>query len=173
MIVFIVFALIIAILILVSFQYFKMTINEILQKLIVLDKIFENRYTELTKAIAQFQKYLPEEKNLIFDIQKSKADAAKCAKPKTTEELTQKIINENALTININYLLDKCDFQNMHPDLKICVKIQADFIQKIGEASQEYNKLITEYKKIKNIFPFNLYSKIINIDLDLDTIKTE
>ncbi len=169
----IVFVLIIAILIFVSFQYFKMTINEILQKLITLDKIFEERYTELTKAIAQFQKYLPEQKNLIFDIQKAKADAASVSKPKTTQELTQKIINENALTVNISYLLDKCDFKNLQPDLKKHVEIQANCIHKINAAAQDYNRLITEYKKIKNIFPFNLYSKIINIDLDLDLIKTE
>ncbi len=48
--------LIVAVVIFVSYKYFKMTINEILDKLVVLDKIFEARYNDLSKAIAQFQK---------------------------------------------------------------------------------------------------------------------
>ena len=157
----------------VSYKYYKMTINEILDKLIFLDKIFENRYSELTKAISQFQKYMPECKDLIFDVQSAKADAAKVSKPKNTKELAQKILNENALTLNLNRLIDKCDFQNIHPNLKECIIKQVDFIHQIGQAAQEYNKLITDYKKFKNIFPFNLYSKMIQIDLDLDLIKVE
>ena len=31
-----------------------------------MDKIFEKRYDELSKSIAQFQKYMPNQKNLIF-----------------------------------------------------------------------------------------------------------
>ena len=165
--------LLIVVIIWLTYAYFKMTINDILDKLVVLDKIFDSRYNDLTKAIAQFQKYMPEHSNLIFDIQKSKADAAKVAKPKTTQELAQKIMNENALTININFLIDKCDFKNIHPDLKIIVDKQVEYIQKIGATANEYNKLITNYKTLKTIFPFSLYTKMIGINLDLDIIKTE
>ena len=157
----------------VSYYYYKAIVNEILETLVVLDKIFEKRYDELSKSIAQFQKYMPNQKNLIFEVQRAKADAAKVSKPKTTEELAQKIINENALTININALIDSCDFQNIHPDLKECIKKQVNFIQEIEQIADNYNKSITLYKQIKNIFPFNFYSKSMEIDLDLDTIKTE
>ena len=157
----------------ISYQYYKITVDEILKKLVELDKIFENRYNDLTKAIAQFQKYMPEQKNLIFDIQRAKADAAKVPKPKNTKELAEKILNENALTVNLNFLLDKCDFKTIDPELKEHVVKQIDYIQKIGEVAQEYNKLITGYKNIKNIFPFNYYSKMKGIDLELDIIKTE
>jgi len=156
-----------------SYQYYKIMVDEILFNLVELDKIFENRYNDLTKAISQFQKYMPEQKNLIFDIQTSKADVAKTSKPKTTEELKQKILNENALTINLKFLIDKCDFEIIAPELKEHVQKQIDYIQQISDTAQEYNKKIENYKNIKNIFPFNYYSKIKGIDLDLDYIKTE
>ena len=156
-----------------SYQYYKLIVNDILNKLIVLDHIFEARYNELSKAIAQFKKYMPEQKDLIFDIQRAKADAAKVSKPKTTKELAEKILNENALTVNLNFLLDKCDFKTINPELKEYVIIQLDYIRQIKETSEEYNQLITNYKKIKNIFPFNQYAKFKGIDLDLDIIKTE
>ena len=158
---------------LISYLYFKSIINDILNILVVLDKIFDERYNDLSRAISQFQKYLPEYKNLIFDIQKSKADVAKVSKPKTIKELASKILNENALTLNINYLIDKCDFQKIHPDLKECVKKQAEYTQKINQYANEYNKLVINYKKMKEFFPFKQYSKMIGIDLDIDTIKTE
>lgn len=157
----------------VSYYYYKAIVNEILETLVVLDKIFEKRYEELSKSIAQFQKYMPNQKDLIFEVQRAKADAAKVSKPKTTEELAQKIVNENALTLNINMLIDCCDFQNIHPDLKECIKKQVNFIQEIEQVADDYNKSITLYKQIKDIFPFNLYSKSMEIDLNLDIIKTE
>ena len=155
-----------------SYKYFKKIIFDIIDKLAVLDKIFEERYNELSKAICQFQKYLPEQKNLIFDIQKAKADAAKVSRPKTAQELSQKITNENALTINVNFLIDKCDFNTINPELKKCVEKQIEFIRRIEQASTEYNKLITLYNQLKTIFPFTVYTKLIQIDLDLDVIKT-
>ena len=173
MIILIFLIIIVLILSFVSYYYFKTIINEILEKLIILDKIFEERYKELSKSIAQFQKYMPEQKDLIFDVQRAKADTSKVSKPKNTEELAQKITNENALTININLLIDKCDFQNIHPDLKECIEKQVTFIRKIEQTANDYNKLITTYKKIKTIFPFNFYSEKMEIDLDLDLIKTE
>ena len=173
MVILLILLVLIAFLGLISYQYYKITVDEILKKLIELDIIFENRYNDLTKAIAQFQKYMPEQKNLIFDIQRAKADAAKVSKPKNTKELAEKILNENALTVNLNFLLDKCDFKTINPELKEHVKKQIDYIQKIGDTAREYNKLITDYKNIKNVFPFNYYSKLKGIDLDLDIIKTE
>lgn len=165
--------IILAIIYFVTYNYFKMTIDEILNKLVVLDKIFESRYNDLSKAIYQFQKYLPDQKDLIIDIQRAKADAAKYSKPKTTEELAQKILNENALTINLNFLIDKCDFQKIHPDLKDCLIVQVEYIRKIEETATEYNKLLKTYKQIKDFFPFNLYSKMKEINLELDEIRTE
>jgi len=165
--------IILLLLLFLSYKMFKMTISKILEKLVILDKIFEERYVELSKAIFQFQKYLPEQKNLIFDIQKSKADASKVSRPKTTQELATKIMHENALTINLNFLIDKCDFQKIPPELKQCVTKQVEIIHKISETANEYNHLITTYKQIKNNFPFNIYSKFMGIDLDLDIIKTE
>ena len=156
-----------------SYQYYKITVDEIIYDLVKMDKIFENRYNDLTKAIAQFQKYMPEQKNLIFDIQTSKADAAKTSKPKTTEELKLKILNENALTINLKFLIDKCDFEIIAPELKEHVQKQIDYIRQISDTAQEYNKKFENYKKIKNIFPFNYYAKIKGIDLDFEYIKTE
>lgn len=157
----------------ISYQYYKITVDSILSKLIDLDKIFEARYNDLTKAISQFQKYMPEQKNLIFDIQRAKSDAAKVSKPKTTKELAQKILNENALTVNLNFFIDKCDFNTINSELREHVQKQIDYIQQIGQIAQDYNKLITDYKNFKNVFPFNLYSKFKRIDLDLDIIKTE
>lgn len=156
-----------------SYQYYKITVDEILSKLIELDKIFEARYNDLTKSISQFQKFMPEQKNLIYDIQQAKADAAKVSKPKTTKELAQKILNENALTINLRFFIDKCDLETIEPELREHVQKQIDYIQQIGQTSQDYNRLITNYRNFKNIFPFNLYSKYKGIDLDLDIIKTE
>lgn len=164
---------IITVILVVSYIYFKTTINEILEKLVILDNLFEERYNDLSRAIAQFQKYLPEQKDLIFDIQRAKAEAAKYSKPKTMQDLASKIMNENSLTINLNYLIDKCDFQNISPDLKEYVQKQVDYIQKIDAVAIKYNQEIKIYKKIKNIFPFNIYSKLLKIDLDLDVIKTE
>lgn len=158
---------------LVSYYYYKITVNEILEKLVILDKIFEQRYEDLSKAIAQFQKFMPEQKDLIIDVQRAKADTANVSKPKTTQELAQKITNENALTLNINLLIDKCDFQNIHPDLKECISRQIDYIKKIEQVANDYNKSITIYKQIKGFFPFNFYSKSMGIDLDLDLITTE
>ena len=156
-----------------SYAVFKLLIGKIWEKLIMLDKIFDERYNELSKTIFQFQKYMPEHKNLIFDIQKSKADTAKVSKPKTMEELSQKILNENALTLNINYLLDKCDFQKIPYEMKECVTRQSELSRKITEIAEEYNKLILFYKQIKEKFPFTWYSKLTGIELDIDTIKTE
>ena len=156
-----------------SYQYYKMTVDEILSRLVELDKIFENRFNDLTKAISQFQKFLPEQQTLIYDIQRAKADVAKISKPKTTKELAQKILNENALTINLNFLIDKCNFEKIAPELKEHVQKQIDYIKQIGDVAQTYNKLIENYKNIKNIFPFSYYSKMKGIDLDLDFIKTE
>ena len=156
-----------------SYYGFKYIISKIWEKLVILDRIFEERYNELSKTIFQFQKYMPEQKDLIFDIQRSKADAAKLSKPKTAEELAQKILNENALTINLNYLIDKCDFQKIPLELKECVLKQTDLIRQIGATAQEYNLLIARYNLIKNYFPFTLYSKLMGIDLDLEQIKTE
>ncbi len=116
---------------------------------------------------------MPEQKDLIFDIQKSKADTAKVSKPKTTSELAQKIMNENALTVNLNFFIDKCNFNTIAPELKEHVVKQVEYIRNIEKTAQEYNKLITSYKKMKNIFPFKQYTKLIGIDLDLDLIKTE
>ena len=45
----------------VSYYYFKFVVNEIYEELFVLDKIFEQRFTELTKDVAQFQKYMYEQ----------------------------------------------------------------------------------------------------------------
>lgn len=165
--------IIIAVIGFVSYIYYKTLVDNIFSKLIIMDSVFENRYTELTRDISQFLKYMPEYKDLITDIQSAKADVAKLSRPKTSSELSQKILNENALTINVKSLINKCDFDNINPDLKDCIIKQAEFINKIGQASKEYNKLITDYKNIKEIFPFNLYSKIMHIDLDLDFIKTE
>ena len=156
-----------------SYQYYKMTIDEILSILVELDKIFENRYNDLTKAISQFQKDMPEQKNLIFDIQRAKADVAKTSKPKNTQELKQKILNENVLTINLNFLIEKCDFEKIGPELKEHVQKQNNYIQQISNVAQEYNKKYENYENFKNIFPFNYYSKIKGIDLDLEYIKTE
>ena len=41
------------------------------------------------------------------------------------------------------------------------------------KTAQEYNKLLINYKNIKDLFPFKQYAKFIGIDLDLDLIKTE
>ena len=164
---------IVILLALTSYYGFKNIISKIWEKLVVLDKIFEERYNELSKTIFQFQKYMPEYKDLIFDIQRSKADAAKVSKPKTAQELAQKILNENALTINLNNLIDKCDFQKIPLELKDCVTKQTELIRKIDITAQEYNLLITKYKLLKNYFPFNYYSKLLGIDLDLEQIKTE
>ena len=68
-----------------SYYGFKSIISRIWEKLVILDKIFEERYNELSKTIFQFQKYMPEQKDLIFEIQRSKADAAKVSKPKTAQ----------------------------------------------------------------------------------------
>ena len=173
MIILLIILLLIGILGWLSYQYYKITVNEILSKLVELDKIFENRFNDLTKAISQFQKYMPEQKNLIYDIQQSKADTAKFSKPKTTKEMAQKIMYENALTVNLKFFIDKCDFEKIDPELKEHVQKQIDYIEQIKDASQSYNKLIGNYKSIKNIFPFNYYSKMKGIDLDLDFIKTE
>ena len=156
-----------------SYQYYKTTVNEILSQLVELDKIFENRFNDLTKAISQFQKYMPEQQNLIYDIQLSKADVAKISKPKTTKELAQKIMNENSLNINLKFFLDKCDLEKIDPELKIHVQKQIDYIKKISETAVIYNKLMTNYNSIKNIFPFTYYAKMKGIDLDMDLIKTE
>ncbi|MBQ7449875.1 hypothetical protein IJS77_00530 [bacterium] len=156
-----------------TYQYYKITVDEILNKLIILDGIFEARYNDLSKAIAQFQKYMPEQKDLIFDIQRAKADAAKVSKPKSTKELADKILNENALTVNLNFLLDKCNFKTINPELKEHVSKQVDYIQQISKTADEYNKLIINYKKIKDVFPFKQYAKFKGIELDLDIIKTE
>lgn len=173
MVILILLILLIVLAIFISYWYFKMTINEIYKWLVILDKIFEERYNSLTKAILPFQKYFPEQKNLIFEIQKSKAEAAKFAKPKSADELAQKIMNENILTININYFLDKCNFNDLNPLCEDVIKQQADYIVQINSVAEKYNKLILNYKALKNIFPFNCYTKIIGIDLNLDTIKTE
>ena len=157
----------------ISYYGFKSIISRIWEKLVVLDKIFEERYNELSKTIFQFQKYMPEQKDLIFEIQRSKADAAKVSKPKTAQELAQKILNENALTINLNYLIDKCDFQKIPLELKDCVTKQTELIRQIDVTAKEYNVLIERYKLIKNYFPFKYYSKLMGIDLDLEKIKTE
>lgn len=165
--------IIIAIVGLVSYKYYKTLTDSIFDKLILLDSVFEARSEELTRAISQLLKYLPEHTDLIKDIQSAKADAAKLLRPKTSLELAQKILNENALTINVKYLIDKCDLDNINPDLKGCIIKQAEFINKISQTAKEYNKLMTDYKNIKNIFPFNLYSKMMQINLDLDLIKAE
>ena len=172
--VFLIFVItVIAVIGFVSYKYYKTLVTNIFDKLIMLDSVFENRYKELTSAISQFLKYVPEHKDLITDIQRAKADASKLSRPKTTQELAHKILNENALTINVKYLIDKCDFDNINPNLKECLIKQAELINKIGQTSKEYNKLSTDYKNIKNIFPFNLYSKMMQVDLDFDLIKTE
>lgn len=157
----------------VSYKYYETLISNILNQLILLDKIFEERYTALTKAISQFQNFMPDQKSLIFDIQRAKADVAKYAKPKNTEELALKILNENALTINLNYLIDKCDFSSIEPALKEHITTQAEYIHKISNSAKEYNNLISTYKKIIEIFPFNIYTKMSQIKLNLDKIKTE
>ena len=156
-----------------SYLYYKITVDEIFSKLVELDKIFENRFNDLTVAISQFQKYLPEEKNLIYDIQTAKSDTQKTLKPKTTQELKQKILNENALTINLKFLTDKYSNENIIPELKEHIQKQIDYIKQISDTAQAYNKLFENYKNIKNIFPFNYYAKIKGIDLDLEYIKTE
>ena len=170
---FITLFVIVIILALLAYFYLKSLIDDIFKKLIEIDKIFEDRYNDLSKAIAQFQKYMPKHRDLIIDVQKAKADAAKVSRPKNTKELAMKIVNENSLTLNLNYLIDKCDFQNIEPELKECVQKQVDYIQKISVAANEYNKLFLAYKNIKDLFPFNYYTKLIGINLDLDTIKTE
>ena len=113
-----------------------MLVDEILSELVELDKVFENRFNDLTKAISQFQKYMPEQQNLIYDIQTSKADVAKVSKPKTTKELAQKIMNENSLTVNLKFFLEKCDFEKIDPELKIHVQKQLDYIKQIAEVSK-------------------------------------
>ena len=156
-----------------SYQYYKVAVNEILSKLIELDKIFEARFNDLTKAISQFQNYLPDQKNLIYDIQSAKADVAKVSKPKTTKEMKQKIINENALTMNLKFLIDKCNLEKTDFEVKEHIQKQIDYIKQIEIAAQPYNKMLLNYKNIKNIFPFCYYSKMKGIDLDLEFIKTE
>ena len=65
------FVIILGLLIFLTYQYFTITINGILDKLVILDKIFEERYNDLSRSIAQFQKYLPEEiKKLVENLRK-------------------------------------------------------------------------------------------------------